>query len=226
MQPTIGLGPDPYGPRDSTSLFAPSTTDYDSRSSAAYTYDDDDYDEGAGEDESISPFSDLHRPRPTILASRNNVHQQNFAQRRTPYYSPSVISASASETDSMLSSDHDGTARRRRVLDPDEESVITLSSRISKMSGKAPSSSGATYGGAHDDDDEDYREDDDDDHFEVGRAGDEEGFDTEQQDDDDDDCETEGGRGYDTEQGFDTETEREDDEISLNTTASGRSHRP
>lgn len=181
------LGPDPYGPRDSTSLFAPSTTDYDSRSSAAYTYDEDDDDEGGrrGDDESISPFSDIHRPRPTVLASRNNLHNTRGARRGSEYYSPSVLSASASsETDSMLSSrdDHDD--------DDDAESVITLSSRISKLSRRAPSSSGATYGGAHDDDDE---EDDDD-------VATDRGYETERFDhDDDDDDETEGG--YDTEVG-------------------------
>ncbi|GAA5964383.1 hypothetical protein JCM3765_006397 [Sporobolomyces pararoseus] len=204
QRPRIGLGPDPYGPRDSTSLFAPSTIDYDSRSSAAYTYDDEEEDD---RDESISPFSDLHRPEPTVLASRNNLHNNSS---RVPYYSPSIMSGSASETDSMLS------GNGRRIMDPDEESVITLSSRISKLSGRAPSSSGATYGGAHDDEDDEFGDEDD-------------GFETEHNSYDEGE-ETEGG--YETEQGvgFETETEREygyeDDAISLNTTTSGRSHRP
>ncbi|GAA5904318.1 uncharacterized protein JCM6883_006446 [Sporobolomyces salmoneus] len=194
------LGPDPYGPRDSTSLFAPSTTDYDSRSSAAYTYDDD-------EDESISPFSDIHRPRPTVLASRNNLHNTSQGRRGASYYSsPSLMSASASETDSMLSG-----------RDADEESVITLSSRISKLSGRAPSSCGATYGGAHDSEDDDDEEDG--------------GFETERYEDEEEGEETEGG--YETEQGggggFDSETETEvqDDAISLSSTmTSSTAHRP
>jgi len=73
-----------------------------------------------------------------------------------------------------------------RRLDPDVESLITLSSRVSKLSRRAPSSSGATYGGAHDDEEEeDYEtemEGEEDAGFET-EQGEQSGFETEGQDD-------------------------------------------
>ncbi|GAA6021647.1 hypothetical protein JCM11491_001251 [Sporobolomyces phaffii] len=222
----VGVGRDPYGPRDSTSLFAPSS-EYDSRSSIGYTYDDDDDDEDDeyGSVGGDSPFSDartaarppqLRRPRPTVVASRNNVLNPTTA--RSIMYSPSS-SASASAYDarsdaSSIMSCSDASSSRDR--DPDAESLITLSSRLSTVS-RAASSSGATYGGAHDDDDDDEFDDDDGGEFDFD-------------DDDDDDDE---GSGIETELGdqdrgcdSETETEREgfydddDDAISLNTTTS------
>ncbi|GAA5940073.1 uncharacterized protein JCM15063_001693 [Sporobolomyces koalae] len=176
------LDPEPYG---QGSLFAPSTADYDRRSSVAYTYDEDE-----DEDESISPFSDIYRPPPTRVASRNNIHARLDPSGRTATRYSYATSGAGSETDSITSS----------RLDPDAESLITLSSRVSRLSRLsrcAPSSSGATYGGVRDSDEELDSDED---------LEEEEGYETEQ------------GRGRDS--CTDTETEPEEidleaDSISL-----------
>jgi len=168
------LDQDPYG---QNSLFTPSTAGYDSRSSAAYTYDDED-DDRDPYDESISPFSDINRPARTLLATRNNLHNthDSRSRSRSTYYTENDLSGD--ETDSVMSGS--------RRLDPDVESLITLSSRVSKLSRRAPSSSGATYGGAHDDEEEeDYEtemEGEEDAGFET-EQGEQSGFETEGQDD-------------------------------------------
>ncbi|GAA6063948.1 hypothetical protein JCM10212_002146 [Sporobolomyces blumeae] len=160
------------GERD-PSLWAPSTG-YDSRSSAAYTYDDDASDDGRysphPRDESISPFADIHRPPRSLVATRNNLHNVRPPHSRPTFYSTEDDISGDDESDSQYS---------RSMVDPDAESLITLSSDVSKLSRAAPSSSGATYGGAHDD------EDDDQDGF-TTEQGDEDGFTTEQGEEDDD----------------------------------------
>ncbi|GAA5967653.1 hypothetical protein JCM21900_006730 [Sporobolomyces salmonicolor] len=132
---------DLYNPRAS-SLWTPSNG-YDSRSSTGYTYedgsDDDDLYSREEDDDSISPFSDIHRPARTVTATRNNIHTpSSFRHSRSTFYS-----SNASES---VLSHGDGA---------DAQSLLTTSSRA------APSSSGATYGGVHDLDDGDETEDDD-----------------------------------------------------------------
>lgn len=179
------LDQDPYGQH---SLFTPSTAGYDSRSSAAYTYDDDDDQDSQAhpyENESISPFSDINRPARTLLATRNNLHNthDSRSRSRSTFYTENDLSDDddGDETDSVMS------RGGRRGLDPDVESLITLSSRVSKLSRRAPSSSGATYGGAHDDDDdeEEYEEDEGEDMGFETEQGEQSGFETERQEEED-----------------------------------------
>ncbi|GAA5843408.1 hypothetical protein JCM5353_001190 [Sporobolomyces roseus] len=186
------LDQDPYGQH---SLFTPSTAGYDSRSSAAYTYDDDDDQDSQAhpyENESISPFSDINRPARTLLATRNNLHNthDSRSRSRSTFYTENDLSDDddGDETDSVMS------RGGRRGLDPDVESLITLSSRVSKLSRRAPSSSGATYGGAHDDDDDD----DDEEEYEEDE-GEDMGFETEQGE----------------QSGFETERQEEEDQLSI-----------
>ncbi|GAA5881711.1 hypothetical protein JCM1840_000345 [Sporobolomyces johnsonii] len=133
---------DPYNPRAS-SLWTPSTG-YDSRSSTGYTYadgsdDDDDLYSRTEDDDSISPFSDIHRPARTVTATRNNIHTpSSFRHSRSTFYSSNASESVLSHADGA-----------------DAQSLLTTSSRA------APSSSGATYGGVHDLDDEDEKADDD-----------------------------------------------------------------
>ncbi|BGP39666.1 hypothetical protein JCM10450v2_003636 [Rhodotorula kratochvilovae] len=91
------------------------------------------------DDDSISPFSDIHRPAPSRVSTRNNIHTIASSARS---YSSFSLSASTTHSPSLLSQESECA---------DATSLFTTAS----SRGAPPSSSGATYGGAHDDDDED-----------------------------------------------------------------------
>ncbi|BGP15617.1 hypothetical protein JCM10213_004137 [Rhodosporidiobolus nylandii] len=112
----------------------------DDVSSSAHGQLDEDDDES-----SISPFSDLHRPPPSRVTTRNNIHTSPY-----PHSSPSSFRQSASTFGSIHLSESSAASTRGGA---DARSLLTVSS-----DGAPPSSCGATYGGLHDDE-----EDDDDD---------------------------------------------------------------
>ena len=143
--------------RESTLYSASTGFDTLTRSSA-FSYDpsDDSYrderedaslaDHHDDDDESISPFADIHRPAPSLTATRDNIHSAPGPASASAYArSFSTFSLSASTT---RSSSH-GAA-----LQPDAASLRTTTTSASSQ-GAPPSSSGATYGGARDDEDED-----------------------------------------------------------------------
>ncbi|GAA6055092.1 hypothetical protein JCM3770_001792 [Rhodotorula araucariae] len=120
--------------RSSGLSYDPSRESYcDRESEAALTL------EGEDEDDSISPFSDIHRPAPSHVNTRNNIHTVPPSMRS---YSSFSLSASTTQSPSLLSHESDGV---------DATSLFTTSS----SRGAPPSSCGATYGGAHDDEDDD-----------------------------------------------------------------------
>ncbi|GAA5917397.1 hypothetical protein JCM6882_000844 [Rhodosporidiobolus microsporus] len=114
--------------RRTSTMYSPSTGFDTITQSTDFTYDDGrsytDYDQ---DDDSISPFSDIHRPAPSRVTTRNNIHSPSF-RRSVSTFSGSIH---------LSESGHSYDAR----------SLLTMSSR-----GAPPSSSGATYGGVHDDD--------------------------------------------------------------------------
>lgn len=117
---STGLPVNPFGRQ--ASLYTTSTGfDTMTRSSEFDEYGRDYIDEDDEED-SISPFSDIHRPAPSHLATRDNIHA-----------SPSLNRSLSTFT--LSSSIHS-----------DARSVRTASTRA------PPSSIGATYGGFDDDD--------------------------------------------------------------------------
>lgn len=141
--------------RESTLYSASTGFDTLTRSSA-FSYDPSDesyHDHGRDEDasslavadpddDSISPFSDIHRPAPTHTTTRDNIHRApSSSSAFTRSYSS--FSLSASTAPSLVS---------RGGPDPDAASLLTTAS---SSRGAPPSSSGATYGGAYDDDDGD-----------------------------------------------------------------------
>ncbi|GAA5983043.1 hypothetical protein JCM11641_004703 [Rhodosporidiobolus odoratus] len=147
-------------PFRSSTAYTPSTGFDTISRSTEYTYDDGasyaDYERDQShtpyrdedDDESISPFSDLHRPPPSRTATRNNIHT-------SPAYrhSVSTFASSVHLSESSGASQHDS------------RSLLTVSSR-----GAPPSSSGATYGGLHDDDERgDSGEDEDEVSLRSGR---------------------------------------------------------
>ncbi|GAA5845079.1 hypothetical protein JCM11251_000003 [Rhodosporidiobolus azoricus] len=123
---SISTGADgPY--RRASTMYSPSTGFDTITQSTDYTYDDRSYADYDQDDDSVSPFSDIHRPAPSRVATRNNVHSPSF-RRSVSTFSGSIH---------LSESEHS----------QDSASLLTVSSR-----GVAPSSSGATYGGVHDDD--------------------------------------------------------------------------
>ncbi|GAA5855320.1 hypothetical protein JCM8547_009033 [Rhodosporidiobolus lusitaniae] len=102
--------------------------------------EDDDRSEGEDDDDDPSPFSDIHRPPPSVLPTRSNIH----ASPRSSEYRRSV-----STFGSIHLSESSAASTRYGGRDEDGRSLLSVSSR-----GAPPSSSGATYGGLHDDDEE------------------------------------------------------------------------
>ncbi|GAA6043796.1 hypothetical protein JCM8097_007713 [Rhodosporidiobolus ruineniae] len=137
-----------FNPNRASTAYTPSSGFDTISRSTEYTYDESytDYDredeeedeherdrDGPDDDDSISPFSDIHRPQPSVLNTRNNIHSPAFSRR-----SRSVTTFGSIHL-SDASSQHGS----------DAQSLLTVDSR-----GAPPSSSGATYGGVHDEDDE------------------------------------------------------------------------
>lgn len=104
------------------SLAAPSSTFYATSHSSDFTLDRD-YDD---EDDSVSPFSDIHQPPGVRIATRDNLH---------------------SRPDSISSTFYSGPTRSSVAASRDTMSLVSERS--------PPSSTGATYGREHDFDDED-----------------------------------------------------------------------
>ncbi|ORY92441.1 hypothetical protein BCR35DRAFT_297849 [Leucosporidium creatinivorum] len=109
------------------SLAAPSTF-YATSHSSDFTLDRD-YDDD--EDDSISPFSDIHQPPGVRTATRDNLHSRPDSISSTFYSGPTRSSVAASRDTMTL------------------DGMSLLSER------SPPSSTGATYGREHDFDDED-----------------------------------------------------------------------
>ncbi|GAA6001000.1 uncharacterized protein JCM10292_006325 [Rhodotorula paludigena] len=137
---STGVPIDAY--RRESTFYSPSTGFDTMTRSSEFTYEDsvDARDESTDiDDESISPFSDIHRPAPSRVNTRNNIHT-----------SPSFSHQSFSSF-SLSPSTHTPSVRSR----DDAASLLTTAS-----SRAAPSSSGATYGGVHDDYDDNETETD------------------------------------------------------------------
>ncbi|GAA5855889.1 hypothetical protein JCM9279_001158 [Rhodotorula babjevae] len=147
------------GRRDSTLYSASTGFDTLTRSSA-FSYDpsEDSYRDEASladtaalnhgdDDESISPFADIHRPAPSLTTTRDNIHSASASAYARSF---STFSLSASTTRSSA-------GPSRGALEPDAASLCTTATASSQ--GAPPSSSGATYGGAQDDEDDEDDED-------------------------------------------------------------------
>ncbi|GAA5914681.1 hypothetical protein JCM8208_000411 [Rhodotorula glutinis] len=158
----VGAFADRHGYRDSTLYSASTGFDTLTRSSA-FSYDpsEDEYldrhEEASladsaphldDDDESISPFADIHRPAPSLTATRDNIHSAS-ASASAYARSFSTFSLSASTTRSS-----GGPGSSRGALEPDAASLRTTATASSQ--GAPPSSSGATYGGAQEDEDDEH----------------------------------------------------------------------
>ncbi|BGP31646.1 hypothetical protein JCM10296v2_003420 [Rhodotorula toruloides] len=128
---STGLPVNPFGRQ--ASLYTTSTGFDTMTRSSEFDESGQSYIDEDDEDDSISPFSDIHRPAPSHLATRDNIHASPSL-----HHSLSTFTLSSSVHSPSLMSRDDGDAR----------SVRTASTRA------PPSSSGATYGGFDDDDDD------------------------------------------------------------------------
>ncbi|BGP07624.1 hypothetical protein JCM10049v2_003464 [Rhodotorula toruloides] len=128
---STGLPVNPFGRQ--ASLYTTSTGFDTMTRSSEFDESGQSYIDEDDEDDSISPFSDIHRPAPSHLATRDNIHASPSL-----HHSLSTFTLSSSVHSPSLMLRDDGDAR----------SVRTASTRA------PPSSSGATYGGFDDEDDE------------------------------------------------------------------------
>lgn len=117
--------------------FAPASTFYTSSrtSASSFVLDQDDMASTGGteDDDSISPFADIHAPPTAVTSTRDNFHS-----RRDSYHSSSYLPSGRSRSTFVSSTSA-----------ADSASLLSSSTRA------PPSSTGATYGRAHDTDEED-----------------------------------------------------------------------
>ncbi|GAA5946179.1 hypothetical protein JCM3775_006309 [Rhodotorula graminis] len=170
----VGAYGDRLGYRESTLYSASTGFDTLTRSSA-FSYDPSgdsyrDHDDASladttahrhldDDDESISPFADIHRPAPSLTTTRDNIHSAPHAPASSSSAyarSFSTFSLSASTTRSSTGGGGGGggdgpvVGSSRTTLEPDAASLRTTAS----SQGAPPSSSGATYGGAREDEED------------------------------------------------------------------------